>query len=249
MTDDRLEPLVCGGMSMVLRRGQTVVRETGPWTPLVHELLLHLEAAGFDQAPRVVGLDGDHEVLSFLAGDVVHPPVTPDLVSDAAVADAGVTLRRLHDATTGLADRPGLRTGWRFDAIDPVEVICHNDFAPYNVVFVDGRPVGVIDFDTARPGPRLWDLGYAVFSWAPLERRTPITAVEQWRRVELFCAAYGTSTDGILTAVQSRLTDMITMIENHPDFHRQRSEAHDAHYRDCLEHLRTTVTAVADELS
>lgn len=246
---DADEVLPGGGMSTVLRRGQTVVRETGPWTPRVHELLRHLETTGFGPAPRLVGLDGDHEVLTFLAGEVAHPPVTPELVSDAAVADAGVMLRRLHDATTELAARSGMRTGWRFDAIDPVEVICHNDFAPYNVVFVDGRPAGVIDFDTARPGPRLWDLGYAVFSWAPLERRTPSAAAEQWRRVELFCAAYGTGTDGVLAAVQGRLIDMITMIENHPDFHRQRAEEHDVYYRDCLEHVRTTVAAVADELS
>ena len=30
----------------------------------------------------------------------------------------------------------------------PVEVMCHGDFAPYNITFVDGCVHGIIDFDT-----------------------------------------------------------------------------------------------------
>jgi thiamine kinase-like enzyme len=36
-------------------------------------------------------------------------------------------------------------------------VICHNDFAPYNLVFTDWRPHAIIDFDTAGPRPRAWN--------------------------------------------------------------------------------------------
>lgn len=51
-----------------------------------------------------------------------------------------------------------------------MEVICHNDFAPYNCVFRDGNAVAVIDFDAACPGPRAWDLAYALYRFAPLSR-------------------------------------------------------------------------------
>jgi len=36
----------------VVRKGQTVRRPAGPWTPAVHALLAHLHAAGFAGAPR-----------------------------------------------------------------------------------------------------------------------------------------------------------------------------------------------------
>ena len=47
-------------------------------------------------------------------------------------------------------------------------MICHNDYAPYNLVFRDGRLVGVIDFETAAPGPRAWDLAYLAYRLVPL---------------------------------------------------------------------------------
>ena len=52
--------------------GDTVRRATGPWTPAVHALLRHLETAGFEAAPCVLGVDDDgREVLSFIEGEAV----------------------------------------------------------------------------------------------------------------------------------------------------------------------------------
>lgn len=48
-----------GSVTTVRRVGDTVRRETGPWTPAVHALLRHLAARGFDRAPRVLGIDDD----------------------------------------------------------------------------------------------------------------------------------------------------------------------------------------------
>ena len=46
--------------------GDTVRRPAGPWTPAVHALLHHLEAAGFEAAPRALGLDSEgREVVSY----------------------------------------------------------------------------------------------------------------------------------------------------------------------------------------
>ena len=41
----------------VVRVGRTVRRPVRPHTPAVHALLRHLEAVGFDGAPRVLGVD------------------------------------------------------------------------------------------------------------------------------------------------------------------------------------------------
>ena len=50
-------PLIGGNTSTVVRVGDTVRRNVGPWTPAVHALLRHLEYIGFTGAPRVLGLD------------------------------------------------------------------------------------------------------------------------------------------------------------------------------------------------
>jgi len=44
----------------------------------------------------------------------------------------------------------------------------HGDADPDNCVVKDGLPVGFIDFDAAHPGPRIWDVAYAVYRFAPL---------------------------------------------------------------------------------
>ena len=59
---------VRGGLTEVELRGETVRRATGEWTPAVHALLGHLRAVGFDGAPRVLGMDGDVEILTFVTG-------------------------------------------------------------------------------------------------------------------------------------------------------------------------------------
>ena len=70
----------------------------------------------------------------------------------------GTTRQAAQQRFTGLDIHRSI--AWQTPAHKPPEVICHNDFAPDNMVF-DGRRrlVGVIDGDTASPGPRVWDLG------------------------------------------------------------------------------------------
>ena len=58
----------------MVRRGDQLLRPMGPWSPAVHEYLRHLEAAGFDGAPRVLGVEGTREVLTFIDGEVANDP-------------------------------------------------------------------------------------------------------------------------------------------------------------------------------
>jgi len=61
--------------SGMARRGDRLLRPMGPWSPAVHEYLRHLEAAGFDGSPRVLGIEGDREVLTFIDGGVANDPL------------------------------------------------------------------------------------------------------------------------------------------------------------------------------
>ena len=47
-------------------------------------------------------------------------------------------------------------------------MICHNDLSPSNLVWSDGRPRAFVDWDLAAPGPRSWDVGYALYRFVPL---------------------------------------------------------------------------------
>ena len=196
--DHEEEELHGGNVSRVVRVGGTVRRPTGPWTPSVHHLLRHLEDVGYTGAPRVLGIDEqEREILTYLPGDIGHYPGRPAVWSDGTLARVAWLVRALHDATASL---PGAIAGpWRMAFADARrhEVICHNDIAPYNGVFVSGRLTAFIDWDFAGPGPRIWDVAHAVYRFVPLTRpaaRSELPLPPEWserRRLTLFCERYG----------------------------------------------------------
>lgn len=160
------QPGLARHTSGVRRCGDDIIRPAGPWTPAVHRLLRQLtDVPGLEGVPRPHRVtDSGHEVLSFVPGSVPAYPMPSWVWSHAALVSAAVYLRRVHDATVGI-DRAG---PWRSPVHQPVEVICHNDYAPYNLVFDGDHVVGAIDWDFASPGPRLWDLAYLAYRIVPL---------------------------------------------------------------------------------
>ncbi|GAA2213341.1 hypothetical protein GCM10009850_088030 [Nonomuraea monospora] len=116
----------------VVRVGDTVRRPASMSTPAVHALLRHLEAVGFDGAPRVVGVDEfGREILTFLPGTT---GLRLESVTDEALVRLAGLLRRFHDATAGF---PLTEVGWEGGSNDDraPEVIGHCDLTPENVVF------------------------------------------------------------------------------------------------------------------
>ena len=213
-------PLEGGNQSTVVRLGDTVRRTAGPWTRQVHRLLAHLRRQGVEAVPQPLGFDAaGREVLQHLTGVVGHAPLAEPLQTDTVLAEAARLLRRLHDTTAAVASTPDWRDGWQAPLRDPVEVICHGDFAPYNCVFNDGALTGVIDFDHAHPGPRAWDLAYAAYRFTPLmapgnpeQRGMP---AEQARRLACFLTAYGpfdsaNFVDTLAARVQSMADHLLT---------------------------------------
>lgn len=119
-----------GNTNRVVRVGETVRRTAGPWTPTVHLLLRQLEVAGFDAAPRVLGMDErGREVLSFIHGDTVGYPMPSFVWSDATLMQVGQLLRRYHDLTATMTFP---NAAWRpYAVVDgPAEVVCHCDWVP-----------------------------------------------------------------------------------------------------------------------
>ena len=182
-----------GNLNAAVRVGDTVRRRTGPWTPAVHALLRHLERVGFD-APRVLGTDEQgREILGFVPGEVhagTIEPVPDRIMAEAHLVEAAQLLRRYHDVVAGF--EPPANARWRLTAPTPRELICHNDWSPWNALFRNGSLAVMLDWDLAGPGSRLWDLSNAAYCWVSLISSARLfTITERARRLRLFCDGYG----------------------------------------------------------
>ncbi|HET8742479.1 MAG TPA: phosphotransferase [Gaiella sp.] len=188
------------GENVVVRVGDTVRRPLSDRVDAVHALLLHFESVGFDGAPRFLGVDDrGREVLSFVEGTPALAPVAP---YDDVVTELARLLRRMHDAQTGFS----LPADAAWPADLPVRatahsVVCHNDLFWPNVIFRDGRPVALIDWDLAAPAPPLYDVASAANFWVPLRPDDQAAAwglptANRGSRLRLLCDAYGLDGSG-----------------------------------------------------
>ncbi|MFD5445999.1 phosphotransferase enzyme family protein [Streptomyces tendae] len=217
----------------------------------MRQLLDHLRNVGFPGAPRPLGTD-EHgrDVFSYIEGHVGHYPWTPEVASRHALASAARLLRDYHDATAESVHQ--WRDGWRWAAREPVEVVCHNDFAPYNCVFTGEHAVAVIDFDTAGPGPRSWDIAYALYRFAPLSRHDDDphpedTAQYQGERARDFLDAYGAAStlrEASILQVVPRLRTLITFMQSaaaagDTEFARHLTKGHAAVYLRDAEYVQS----------
>jgi Phosphotransferase enzyme family len=203
--EDAEVPLLGGDMTEgVVRVGRTVRRPVRPHTPAVHGLLRHLEAAGFDGAPRVLGIDAKvREVLTYLPGVVARRPLPAFVTANSTLAALAQLQLRYHEAVAGFEPAPG--AWWDGEVtrfVDgPVDIICHCDINLENVIFQPGpdglRPYALIDFDLARPGTRLVDIIQTLRYWAPIadpaDRDPALRDVDVAARIAIFCEAYGLS--------------------------------------------------------
>lgn len=197
MTADPDEIPLGGGRvtTGVVRVGDTVRRPRTANSDFVQRLLRHLAGRGFEGAPRPFGTDGrGRDVVGYIEGAV---PADLAFHDDATLRQAAALIRRFHDLGAELVATPAA------EAVG-VEVVCHNDLSPCNFVFRVGAPVAIIDFATAAPGSRAFDLGYAAWLWLDLGA-PEIAAVEQARRLGLFLDAYGMGDrDRLVAAVLER---------------------------------------------
>jgi aminoglycoside phosphotransferase (APT) family kinase protein len=174
----KAERLPGGNLGGAVRIGDTVRRRVGPWTPSVAALLDHLETKGSGAAPRFLGIDDEQrEVLTYVEGETVgdQQPWPPWVYDEETLDQVADWLRDFHEAVSDF--KPAPDAVWRLGQpwADGL-VIGHNDAAPYNAVWRDGRLAAFIDWEFAAPVTRDWDLAYVAFSWVPLHARDVVEA-------------------------------------------------------------------------
>lgn len=183
----------------VVRIGDTVRRPHQATSESVARYLAHLEAAGFDGAPRYLGTDDrGRDVLTFLDGDVPGDPIEPWAASDSVLPGVARLVRRLHDASDGFAlpERelePG-RPAPRFP-VGEARTVSQRDVTPQNTVFRAGEAWGLIDFDLSNWTTRSVDLANTAMHWVPLcdpsDRGPAHDGVDVGARLRLMLDAYG----------------------------------------------------------
>ena len=195
------EILLPGGTTnagLITRVGDTVRRPQRATSPATRALLEHLERAGFEGAPRYLGIDErGREVLSYIPGEAAISPHPRWALTDQALVSVAELLRSYHRAVASFDPAPHQ---WP----DPVPrafrggLVSHNDPNLDNVIFAGGRAVALIDFDLAGPGSVAWDLACAARLWAPLRDRRDRPGESHRRslaRLALFADAYGATAE------------------------------------------------------
>jgi phosphotransferase family enzyme len=209
-----------GGSNGVSRIGDTVRRPIGAWTPSVHALLRYLEEVGFDGAPRVLGIDEQgREVLTHVSGEDGHHARRAILHDDTTLGAVGRLVRRYHDAVAGFV--PPADAKWQFQGNAPRRgIVCHNDLAPVNTIYVDDEPRAFIDWEFAAPAPAEWDLACAAWSYIPLYddefcRQYGYSTAPRGPRLRLLCDAYGlTERAGFIDVIRDRELALYDMVRS-----------------------------------
>lgn len=248
------EWLAGGNVSKVYRLGNTVKRELKSDSKKIHALLKHLDKKGYDYSPKYLGIDEKgREVLSFIEGEAGNYPLKEYMWSDDVLHEIARMLRLYHDSVSDFS----FDDSWQSLDNTPqhAEVLCHNDFAIYNIIFQNERPIGIIDFDVAGPGPRLWDIAYTLYTCVPLSRfyltetggkvyyNSFQDAYRIKNRVKLFFDSYGEGYDeNYMEMVLLRLEGLCKTIrrkasEGDLAFQKMIEEGHLEHYQNDIKFI------------
>lgn len=184
----------------VVRVGDTVRRPIGPHSPIVHRVLVHLEKADFDGAPRLLGQDDrGREILTFIEGEVAIRPWPAWVADESRALSVARLLRRLDDCMISLGLPTDLDLGPSPTIGPPPTFLGHRDVTPENTVFRDGRAIALIDFDLVKPSSRVDEVVNLLLwwgAWMPQEDREPaMRDVDAGQRGRQLIDAYGLEDD------------------------------------------------------
>jgi hypothetical protein len=160
----------------------------------------------------VLGVDDQgREIMSYISGETWGDHIDPDepktaLVtirswpaatrSESALAEIGRLYADLHRAARGFRPAAPIWREYELPMRDD-EIVSHGDAGPWNIVYRDGLPVALIDWDNAQPNLPINDLASIAWHFVPLGPDDFLRACgftepfETGRRLRVLCDAYG----------------------------------------------------------
>lgn len=237
------EPLAGGFRSQVTRKGDTIRRAAGPWSPSVHRFLAHLRKQGCRLVPEPIAIEGEREVLSYIPGTAGTYPLAGAIRSERALASVATGIREIHELAVSFV--PDDADVWQQQELGPTrgELVGHRDLGPYNMVFDGAQLAGIIDWDVCGPTTREWDLALALYRMVPIcdDRQAELFGWSQppdrVDRFWYFCDTYGLEDPAlVLDVLIGRVADEIVTIERRgrqgdPRYEQQVAEDHASAYR------------------
>lgn len=192
---------------LVVRQGGSVIRPSNPYSQSIHMFLLALHDNGFSGTSKPISIDPDgRERLEYMDGDVPVPPYPEWVQTDESLTSIALLLRQYHDAAA-VIDCSGCE--WSMELADPVggKIVCHNDVCLENVIFQEGKAIGLIDFDFAAPGRPVYDLAQFARMCVPMDApenavRLGWNSVDHSKRLRLISDSYGLSQSERLTFLE-----------------------------------------------
>jgi len=255
---DKKEELSGGRIGKIYKSDEFVIRPLNPWTKNVHDFLNFIIAKGADFVPHPQDITNDEEILSFLHGDVYNYPLPENLRSDSVLKCSAELLYRYHEYSKEYIVKLTGNEQWMLTAVYPIEVMCHGDFAPYNVTIIENCPTGIIDFDTLHPGSILWDISYAIYRWVPFTSpKNPDhydDLDEQIRKAKLFLDSYGVEINKRAELPQiliNRLQSLVNFMraeakKGNEDFILNINEGHLKLYLDDIQYINDNLGRIKD---
>ena len=254
LTELTKETLLGGRVGKIHKVQDKVIRPVNKWTGDIHRFLQFLHEEGADFVPKPHGInENGEEVLSFVPGDVFNS-LPKGLLTDTVLISAAKLLLKFHTFSGKYISRLTQNEQWMLPVVTPIEVMCHGDFAPYNVTMIEDVAFGIIDFDTLHPGSKMWDIVYAVYRWVPIEASEQDVLGEQIRKVKLFLDTYGVTTaskECFVELLIKRLEALVNFMSQeaangNEDFELHIAEGHLQKYLDDIEYLRIHEKEIMD---
>ncbi|MGL5353888.1 MAG: phosphotransferase [Clostridium sp.] len=253
-----------GNMSEVFREGNIVYRKMKTQSKTIHKLLLHLEKKNIDFTPNLIGVDIEKnlEKLTFVQGETIdnYPMKNDKNYKIEVIQLVAKMLREYHDATLDFERSTEDTWFLEYEGELEAEVICHNDFAPYNITFKEGKPSGIIDFDTACPAPRIWDMAYTAYRFIPLSMDVylphkkiygkydkTLDSLERKELLKEFIKAYGFgNTSDVMENVVLRLQSLVKLFDTecqrgNYSFIKMKEEGHQSFYIKEIEFIKNNM--------
>jgi hypothetical protein len=240
-----------GRENTIYKYQDCVYRPSGEWSKHVHAFLIYLHEKGFNKVPYPYGIDQDgNERLSYVDGIIYNGLLPENVMSDQALKAVALIMKGYHDLGAEYIQKLGGDEKWMLPKREPVETMCHGDFAPYNIAMDNKKVHGIIDFDTLHPGPRIWDIAYALYRWIPLMSPSNPenfgTKEDKLRRLKLFELSYGTEYFigyDMIVWISDRLEFLINYMKSeakkgNPTFIKHIEEGHLDQYLVDLEYIK-----------